>query len=65
MQQEIQAAMETAEEGRANGYVVTWKNRTRKGAVDAKRLEKEHPDIYQKLLKPDTKYRVFEIKKEA
>jgi len=65
IKQEIQAAMETAEEGRANGYVVTWKNRTRKGAVDAKRLEKEHPDIYQKLLKPDTKYRVFEVKKEA
>lgn len=64
IKQEIQAAMETAEEGRANGYIVTWKNRTRKGAVDAKKLEAELPNLYEQYSKPATKYRVFEVKKE-
>lgn len=64
IKQEIQHTMETAEEGLANGYVVTWKNRTRKGGVDSKKLEAEHPNLYEQYSKPATKYRVFEVKEE-
>lgn len=61
LKQEIQAAMETAEEGRATGYIVTWKNRSRV-SFDSTKFQKEHPDLYKAYLKPAITYRVFEVK---
>lgn len=64
LKQEIQAALETAEEGLANGFKVIWKNRSRT-SFDSERFKKEHPDLYKAYLKSPKTYRIFNVKKEA
>lgn len=62
LQQEIQLEMKDAEIGVAHGFTVIWKNWTT-NRLDANRLKKEKPDIYESYLKTSS-YRKFEIKKE-
>jgi putative phage-type endonuclease len=61
LKQELQLAMADAEIGRAQGYVVEWKNQTRQ-ALDTKKLKSEHAEIYEKYLKPAQTVRMFKIK---
>ena len=61
LKQEIQLALADAEIGRAQGYVVEWKNQTRQ-ALDTTRLKKEQAEIYANYLKPAQTVRVFKIK---
>lgn len=61
LKQEIQLALGEAELGRAQGYVVEWKNQPRRN-LDTNRLKKEQPEIYQQYLKPANNVRVFKIK---
>lgn len=61
IKQELQLAMADAEIGRAQGYVVEWKNQTRQ-ALDTQRLKKEQTEIYEKYLKPAQTVRRFMIK---
>ena len=61
LKQEIQFAMADAEIGRAQGYVVEWKNQVRQ-TLDTKKLKSEHAEIYEKYLKPAQTVRMFMIK---
>lgn len=61
LKQELQLAMQDAEIGHAQGYVVEWKAQTRQ-SLDTKRLKKEMPEIYEKFLKPAQTVRIFKIK---
>lgn len=63
VKQMLQGAMETAEEGLANGYKVEWKSRSRAN-FDSQKLKKEMPDVFGKYLKEPTSYRVFNIKED-
>ena len=61
IKQELQLALSDAEIGRAQGYIVEWKNQTRQ-ALDTARLKKEQAEIYANYLKPAQTVRVFKIK---
>lgn len=61
LKQEIQLAMADAEIGRAQGYIVEWKNQVRQ-SLDTKKLKLEHVEIYEKYLKPAQTVRRFMIK---
>lgn len=61
LKQEIQIVMADAEIGRAQGYIVEWKNQTRQ-TIDKQRLKKEQAEIYAKYLKPAQTVRMFKIK---
>jgi len=61
LKQEIQLAMADAEIGRAQGYIVEWKNQVRQ-TLDTKKLKSEHAEIYEKYLKPAQTVRRFMIK---
>jgi predicted phage-related endonuclease len=53
--------MADAEIGRAQGYIVEWKNQVRQ-SLDTKKLKSEHAEIYEKYLKPAQTVRMFKIK---
>jgi len=61
LKQEIQLVMADAEIGRAQGYIVEWKNQVRQ-TLDTKKLKSEHAEIYEKYLKPAQTVRRFMIK---
>jgi putative phage-type endonuclease len=61
IKQELQLALADAEIGRAQGYVVEWKNQVRQ-SLDTKKLKSEHAEIYEKYLKPAQTVRRFMIK---
>ena len=61
LKQELQLAMADAEIGRAQGYIVEWKNQVRQ-SLDTKKLKSEHAEIYEKYLKPAQTVRMFKIK---
>lgn len=61
IKQELQLALQDAEIGHAQGYIVEWKVQTRQN-LDTNRLKKEMPEIYEKFLKPAQAIRVFKIK---
>jgi putative phage-type endonuclease len=61
LKQELQLAMADAEIGRAQGYIVEWKNQPRQ-TLDTQRLKKEQAEIYAKYLKPAQTVRMFKIK---
>ena len=61
LKQELQLAMSDAEIGRAQGYIVEWKNQVRQ-TLDTARLKKEQAEIYANYLKPAQTVRVFKIK---
>lgn len=61
LKQELQLALGEAEQGRAQGYVVEWKNQVRR-SLDTKRLKAEQPEVYEQYLKPAQTVRVFKIK---
>jgi len=61
LKQEIQLVMADAEIGRAQGYIVEWKNQVRQ-TLDTQRLKKEQTEIYEKYLKPAQTVRMFKIK---
>jgi putative phage-type endonuclease len=63
LKQEVQGELKTAEEGQANGFKVTWKNRS-KSFVDSTRLASEHPEIYKDYLNT-TNFRVLNIKESV
>ncbi|MDR3348827.1 MAG: YqaJ viral recombinase family protein [Acidaminococcales bacterium] len=56
----LKAELKEGETGVAQGYVVEWKNASRKG-VDEKRLKDGRPDVYREFLK-ETSYRKFTVK---
>lgn len=45
-----------------NAYKLTWSVVSGRKTLDTKRLEKEHPDIYEKYLKQGSDYRMFRYK---
>lgn len=59
IKQEIQVYMCNATEGQTGGYKVTWRNQER-NSIDAKRLQAEHPEIYNEYLRKSTS-RTFKI----
>ncbi len=61
IKQELQLALADAEIGRAQGYIVEWKNQVRQ-TLDTKKLKSEHAEIYEKYLKPAQTVRMFKIK---
>jgi putative phage-type endonuclease len=61
IKQELQLALADAEIGRAQGYIVEWKNQVRQ-SLDTKKLKSEHAEIYEKYLKPAQTVRRFMIK---
>jgi putative phage-type endonuclease len=61
LKQELQLAMADAEIGRAQGYIVEWKNQVRQ-SLDTKKLKSEQAEIYEKYLKPAQTVRRFMIK---
>ena len=61
IKQELQLALADAEIGRAQGYVVEWKNQVRQ-SLDTKKLKSEQIEIYEKYLKPAQTVRMFKIK---
>jgi putative phage-type endonuclease len=61
IKQELQLALANAEIGRAQGYIVEWKNQVRQ-TLDTQKLKKEQAEIYQKYLKPAQTVRMFKIK---
>jgi putative phage-type endonuclease len=61
IKQELQLALADAEIGRAQGYIVEWKNQVRQ-TLDTKKLKSEHAEIYEKFLKPAQTVRRFTIK---
>jgi len=61
IKQEIQLALANAEIGRAQGYIVEWKNQVRQ-TIDTQRLKKEQAEIYNKYLKAPQTVRMFKIK---
>ncbi len=61
IKQELQLALADAEIGRAQGYIVEWKNQIRQ-TLDTQKLKKEQAEIYTKYLKPAQTVRKFMIK---
>jgi putative phage-type endonuclease len=61
IKQELQLALADAEIGRAQGYVVEWKNQVRQ-SLDTKKLKLEQIEIYEKYLKAAQTVRIFKIK---
>ncbi len=61
IKQELQLALADAEIGRAQGYIVEWKNQVRQ-TLDTNKLKSEHAEIYEKYLKPAQTVRRFIIK---
>jgi len=61
IKQELQLALANAEIGRAQGYIVEWKNQVRQ-TIDTQRLKKEQAEIYNKYLKAPQTVRMFKIK---
>jgi len=61
IKQELQLALSDAEIGRAQGYIVEWKNQVRQ-TLDTDKLKKEQAEIYKKYLKPAQTVRVFKVK---
>lgn len=61
IKQELQLALANAEIGRAQGYIVEWKNQVRQ-TLDTKKLKSDHAEIYEKYLKPAQTARRFMIK---
>jgi putative phage-type endonuclease len=61
IKQEIQLALQDAEIGHAQGYIVEWKAQTRQ-SLDTTRLKKERPEIYEQFLKPAQTVRIFKVK---
>lgn len=61
IKQELCLTLGDAEMGRAQGYIIEWKNQTRQ-TLDTQRLKKEQAEIYQQYLKPVQTVRVFKIK---
>jgi len=61
LKQELQLVLGDAEIGRAQGYIVEWKNQVRQ-TLDTQRLKKEMADVYQQFLKPAQTVRVFKVK---
>lgn len=61
LKQSLQLAMGDAEIGRAQGYIVEWKNQVRQ-TLDTQRLKKEQADLYNRYLKPTQTVRMFRIK---
>ena len=61
IKQELQLAMDEAEIGRVQGYIIEWKNQVRQ-TLDTQRLKKEQAEIYQQYLKPAQTVRVFKVK---
>ena len=61
LKQELQLALQDAETGHAQGYIVEWKMQTKQN-LDTTRLRKERPEIYEQFLKPSQTVRVFRIK---
>lgn len=61
IKQELQLALADAEIGRAQGYIVEWKNQVRQ-SLDTKKLKSEQIEIYEKYLKPAQTVRMFMIK---
>ncbi len=61
IKQELQLALADSEIGRAQGYIVEWKNQTRQ-TLDTQRLKKEQTEIYEKYLKPAQTVRIFKVK---
>ena len=64
LEQQIQLQLGFAEAGLAQGYTVTWKNYSRAGSIDAKKLAAEYPAAFAACKKPDTSYRKFAIREE-
>lgn len=60
IEQTIQNAMREAEVARIGERKVTWKNRSTK-RLDAKKLQVDEPEVYEKYLK-ESNYRVFLVK---
>lgn len=60
LKQDLQLMLADAEIGRAQGYVVEWKNQVRQ-TLDTARLKKEQAEIYQQYLKPAQTVRMFKI----
>lgn len=60
LKQELQLVLADAEIGRAQGYIVEWKNQIRQ-TLDTQRLKKEQGEIYERYLKPAQTVRVFKI----
>ena len=60
----VKAVLQETEVGIIDGtHKVTWKQYTRKGSIDMKKLETENPSLnVEKYRKPSTTYRKFEIK---
>ena len=61
LKQQLQLELAEAEIGRAQGFVVEWKNQTRRG-FDTKLFSAKEPELYQKYLKRPQNVRVFKIK---
>jgi len=61
IKQELQMAIDEAEIGRAQGYIVEWKNQVRQ-TLDTQRLKRDQAEIYEKYLKPAQTVRRFMIK---
>lgn len=64
LEQTIQLAMGTAATGLARGYTVNWRQYSRAGGIGAKKLAAEYPEAHAACVKPDTKYRRFDIKED-
>ena len=61
--QTIQHEMSDAEIGDANGWHVSWANVKGRSSIDAKALQKDHPDIYIKYLNVGNPSRRFSVSK--
>ena len=61
IKQELQLALADVEIGRAQGYIVEWKNQIRQ-TLDTQRLKTEQVEIYEKYLKPAQTVRIFKVK---
>ena len=61
IKQELQLALADVEIGRAQGYIVEWKNQIRQ-TLDTQRLKTGQVEIYEKYLKPAQTVRIFKVK---
>lgn len=61
LKQELQLVLADAEIGRAQGYIVEWKNQVRQ-TLDTARLKKEQAELYENYLKPAQTVRIFYVK---
>lgn len=63
IKQSIQAEMGDIETAWIGEDTVTWKNQKGRTTIDAKRLKKEHPEVYEQYAKTGKDLRVFRVKK--